>query len=299
MDLNRLRVFVAVADAGGFTAAAERLGSTKALVSQQVARLEAELGVMLFSRTTRRVTLTEAGTELFADSAPLIAQAESALARVAQGGEALRGTLRITAPVDFAAGMVAPALARFAAAHPDMQFDLVAADTVLDMVAARIDIAFRMGWLRDSTQRAVMLGEVQQWVVCTPDYLASHGPIDHPSQLAEHRWIALSLLPAPLSWRFSRHGDEQSEDLTVRMRAALRTDSPTTLNALACEGAGVTASADMVVREDVEAGRLVRVLADWQLPAAGIYAVYPPGRHVPAKSKAFIAAFREYLRTRG
>ncbi|MDQ8023056.1 MAG: LysR family transcriptional regulator [Moraxellaceae bacterium] len=294
MDLNRLRVFVAVAEAGGFTAAAERLGSTKALVSQQIARLEAELGVTLFSRTTRRVTLTEAGSELFADSAPLIAQAESALARVAQGGDALRGTLRITAPVDFAAGMVAPALARFAAEHPDMQFELVAADTVLDMVAARIDIAFRMGWLRDSTQRAVMLGEVQQWVVCTPAYLAAHGPISHPSQLAEHRWIALSLLPAPLSWRFQR----EDEELTVRMRASMRTDSPTTLKALVCEGAGITATADMVVQDEVKAGRLLRVLPDWQLPTAGIYAVYPPGRHVPAKSKAFIAAFREFLKTR-
>ncbi|MGC3964554.1 MAG: LysR family transcriptional regulator [Rhodocyclaceae bacterium] len=291
MDLNRLRMFVAVAETGSFTAAAQRLSTTKAMVSQQVKRLETELGVTLLSRTTRRVVPTEAGAELLAECAPLLRQAEDALTRAARMRHELRGTLRLTAPVDFATAVVAPAVAAFSRVHPQMQIELIATDEVVDLVAGGIDVAVRMGWLKDSSLRATRLGEFQQWVVGSPTYLAETGPVTQPEDLAQRRWIALSLLRSPLSWRF----ESPYRTVEVRMRAPLRTDSPQALAALARGGAGMTVVADIAAREDVAAGRLVRVLPEWALPAGGIYAVYPPGRHTPEKTHAFIELFRQHL----
>ncbi|MFT4173692.1 MAG: LysR substrate-binding domain-containing protein [Rhodocyclaceae bacterium] len=292
MDLNRLRLLVAVADTGSFTAAAERMGTTKAMVSQQIKRLESDLGVTLLSRTTRRVSLTEPGAELVEECAPLLRQTEEAVARVARNRDQLRGTLRITAPVDFASEVVAPVVAAFSRQHPDMQIELIATDEVIDMVAGGINLALRMGWLKDSTLRATQLGRFEQWIIASPAYAAQIGPLTRPEQLAHCRWVALSLLRTPLSWSFEAADGERVD---VRMRAPLRTDSPLAMTALVRHGAGVSAMADLSAQKAVAAGELVRLLHDWHLPAGGIYAVHPPGRHIPEKVRAFIDAFRHHL----
>src|SRR5512140_1194383 len=169
--LHRLTVFIAVAEAGGFTAAAERLGVTKAMVSQQLSRLEAELGAMLFTRTTRRVTLTEAGSQLYAECTPLLRELDSVLDRVGQETEGLHGSLRLTASSDFVDAILASPLAEFAALHPKLQIELMASEEVLDLVGERIDLAIRGGWLRDSSLQATRLGAFEQYVLASPAYL--------------------------------------------------------------------------------------------------------------------------------
>ena len=215
-DLNALRVFAAVAEAGGITAGAELLGMTKARVSIEISRLEALLGVSLFTRTTRRVAPTEAGDDLYAQAVPLLRRLEDALAQAqaGQGAAVLTGTLRISAPVDLAVQSLAPAVAEFAALHPQLQIDLRSSDRVADIVKEGVDVAIRMGWLRDSSLRATKLGEFEQHVVASPAYLRRAGKPARPEDLAEHQWIALSVLPTPLTWKFAGPRGQQR---TVRM----------------------------------------------------------------------------------
>ena len=290
-ELKRLAVFTAVAEGGGFTAAAQRLGSTKAMVSAQVRQLEAELGVTLFTRTTRRVVLTEAGQQLHGECAPLLRELEAALDRVGgdAGGE-LRGTLRLTAAHDVLGGMLASHLARFAALHPALHLDLVATDQVLDLVGEGIDLAIRGGWLRDSTLRAARIGEFEQYVCASPSCLAAHGIPRQPQELAARPWVVLSLLRAPLTWTFSQPGAARR---TVRMQAAARANAPGAVQALVREGLGLSALPSFAVQSDLEQGHLLRVLGDWSLPRVGLHAVYPAARHVPARVRALVAFLRQ------
>lgn len=286
VDLNALRSVAAVAEAGGFTAAAERLNLPKARVSLDVARLEAQLGVGLFTRTTRRTTLTEAGEALLRDGLEPLRRLEAALGALgsARGAE-LGGTLRIAATVDYAAGALARPLVAFAAAHPALQLELRVSDRVVDLQAEGIDLAIRVGWLRDSSLRATRLGDFEQHLVASPAYLKRAGLPRRPEDLAAHDWIALSLLRSPLTWAFvSRRGERR----TVRMRARLRTDAGATLRALVEAGAGLSVLDQFNAEAGVRAGSLVRLLPDWSLPSGGVHAVWPPGRHVPAKVRAFI-----------
>lgn len=291
-DLNALRVFAAVVESGGFTAAARRLGVAKARVSVQIARLEKELGTSLLARTTRKVVTTEAGEALYAQSASLLRSLADAVDRAGSSRQALNGTLRIGATVDHAANALAPVIARFAALHPGLHIDVQTSDRVVDLVEHGIDLAIRMGWLRSSSLRAVKLGEFGQWVCAAPAYLERAGRPKKPADLATHAWIALGLLPTPLTWKFTpRRGQTQS----VTMKSQLRVGSPGALLSLLRLGAGISVLADFSAAADVESGQLLRLLPEYSLPRGGIYAVYPPGRHVPAKVRAFIDFYRASL----
>ncbi|WP_194722492.1 LysR family transcriptional regulator [Noviherbaspirillum malthae] len=295
IDLNSLLVFDAVVDSGSFTSASERLGVAKAKVSIQVSRLEQAIGATLFHRTTRRVSLTDAGRALHAQCRPLLDGLEHAVAQAGQesGQPAqLTGMLRITSALDQTVLSVAPALAQFARLHPALQFDLRAGDMVADLVDEGIDLAIRYGWLRDSSLRAVKLGEFSQYVVASAQYLEQHGRPRRPEDLASCEWLALSLLPTPLTWKFtSRAGETRS----VQVKSRIRVNSPAALRALLREGAGVSVLAQQSAEEGMREGYLVRLLPQWSLPQGGIYAVVPPGRHMPARVRAFIDFYRDYL----
>ena len=290
--LHRLTVFSAVAEVGGFTAAAERLGVTKAMVSQQLSRLEAELGVMLFTRTTRRVTLTEAGSQLYAECTPLLRELDSVLDRVGQETEGLHGSLRVTASTDFVDAILAAPLAEFAALHPKLQIELIASEEVLDLVGERIDLAIRGGWLRDSSLQATRLAAFEQYVLASPAYLARHGTPKSPQELVHHRWVAFTALRAPVTWSFSRG---EGSRRTVRVQSMLRTNAPSAVRALVREGAGISVLAGLMVRQELERGTLVRLLPEWQLPQGGLHAVYPATRYVPAKVRALIDFLRQRI----
>lgn len=290
-DLNRIRYFLAVAEAGSFTAAAERLDVAKAIVSQQVARLEGELGVTLFTRTTRRVVLTEAGEAFSQRCGPLLQQLDDAVQQLDAAHAEPRGVLRVTAPADYAASMLAPALAAFARPYPGLQLDVVATHEVLDLVAERIDLAIRMGWLQDSSLKASKLASFAQWVVASPGFAAS-STVSHPAELATQPAILLNLLASPATWTFAAAGIEAC---TVRLNGVAQTNSPPTLLALVQAGAGIGIAPDFMVQEAIRRGELIRLLPDWQLPEGGIYAVYPAGRHLPAKVRLFIDFFRDWL----
>jgi DNA-binding transcriptional LysR family regulator len=293
-DLNALLVFAAVAETGGFTAAADQLGVAKAKVSLDVSRLETQLGASLFSRTTRRVSLTDAGQALYGQCVPLLRGMQDALAQMG-GSTELAGTLRIGAAVDHAVQLLSRAVTEFALLHPRLHVDLRTSDRVADVVKEGIDVAIRIGWLRDSSLRATQLGDFEQYVVASPAYLARVGVPARPQDLAQHEWVALTLLPTPLTWTFT---SARRAKRTVRMNGRLRTDSSATLRALLQSGAGVSAMDQFSLTEALRSGQLVRLLPEWSLPKGGIYAVYPPGRYVPAKVRAFIDFYRGFLERR-
>ena len=295
IDLNSFLTFAAVAEAGGFTAAAERLGATKARVSMEIRRLEAQLGSTLFSGTTRRVMLAEAREAVYARCVPLLRDAQEALEEVGEGGREgaggaeLTGTLRMTASVDHATQSLARVVADFASRHPRLQVELRTSDRVVELIEVGLDLGIRLGWLRDSTMRATKLADFEQYLVTSPAYLKRTAAPREPEDLATRAWVALTLLPRPLTWSFTAAAGDTR---TVRMNARLRTDSAATLPALIQHGAGISVLDQFSFEADLASGNLVRLLPQWLLPTGGVYAVHPPGRHTPRKVRAYIKFYR-------
>jgi len=292
IDLNDLLVFQAVAETASFTAAAARLGVATAKVSVEINRLESRLGLTLFSRTTRRVALSDAGQALYEECRPLLHGLEEALERAGSGQDQLTGTLRISTTVDHASLSLAPALAVFARRHPQLGIDLRTGDRVIDLVEEGIDLTIRLGWLRDSSHRALKLVDFDQYVVASPGYLRDAAAPASPQDLAQLDWIALTLMPAPLTWQFTQAGGATH---TVHFRSRLRVDSPGAMRALIESGAGISVVDQFSAAEGIRSGRLVRLLPDWSLPRAGIHAVYPSGRQVPPRVRSFLDFYRDYL----
>jgi len=284
ISLGRLVAFAAVADAGSFTAAAERLNTTKSAVSQAVAVLERELGAQLLQRSTRKLAITEAGESFLADCRTLLADAEAAMERARTGRAQPSGTLRLTSTQGMA-GMVAGWIATYREHHPAMRVDYVPTDRRLDLIAERFDLSIRIGPMADSALRAVVLEELELWTVAAPSYLARHGTPRKPADLARHEWIALSLLPSPWSVDFERGGRK----VRVKTRGCISVASTDAQLHLVIQGTGISefpSAADL--RGEVAAGRLVRLFPGWTTRRMFLYAAYPGNIAAPAKTRAFI-----------
>lgn len=293
MDLARLQIFVTVAEAGSFTGAAERLSLTKSAVSQGVAALERELGVQLLQRSTRRLAITDAGQAFLADARALLAHAGRITERArARQGE-LSGLLRVTSSLE-ATPLVAPVIAEYAAAHPLMRVEYVVSDALVDLVAENIDVSVRVTTQRDSGLRAVGLGELEIWCVASPAYLRARGVPERAEDLVDHDWIAFTRLPSPWSLR-CRVGRRA---FTVRLRGRLSVTMSQAGRALALAGAGIFGAPDFTLRDDIEAGHLVRVLPDVRLPTVSLYAAWPGRLEPPARTRAWIELAKKRLRFR-
>lgn len=291
VNLNRLAIFAALVRAGSFTAAAEQLGMTKAMVSQHLARLEQELGVSLLMRSTRRMSLTEAGAMFHADCVRILSETDAAIARVGESRAIPTGTLRITTSADYGVAIVAPAVASFMKLYPTVQVDLTLSDQVSDLIAERFDLAIRGGWLRDSNLRALRLSSFRQLLVAAPAYLAHSGLPRRPADLVTHAMVALSVLASPSRWVFTSSSGKRS---TVRIPQVAQANSAAAVRAMALAGAGVAVLPDYLAEPDIRSGQLVALLAQYRLPEGGIHAVYP-SRQPPAKVRAFIAHLRDRL----
>ena len=284
LNLNRLAYFAAVVDTGSFTGAAARLGITKAVVSQQVARLEGDLGVTLLIRTTRRVHPTEAGRQFHARCLLILREAGDAFDEIAQAAAGPTGTLRIAAPHDYGTSVVVPVVTAFSVRYPACRVELTLSDQTMDLVSGRMDIAIRVGWLTDSSLQARRIGTFRQLLVCSAEFAAGI-TATKPEDLAKLPFVANTALPEPLLWQFSR---EAAEGPKVRMEAAIAIDATPAVMAAVRLGGGLSVLPDFEVRDELAAGRLVHLLADWTLPSGGIYAVYPAARFRPRKVTAFV-----------
>lgn len=285
MDIvDGLRAFVATAQTGSFTAAAERLGISNRLVSKYVAELEGRLGARLLQRTTRRVGLSPEGEDLLSRAPALIEAFDDMLAGARAGARGLTGILRISAPVTFGTLHVKDMLARFAALHPGLSIDLRLDDSYVDLAAGGIDLAFRIGAPGQQSLKMRRIGEIGARVVASPAYLAEHGRPETPEDLVGHVCIVDTNRRAPFRWLFRRAGTE----IAARVQGRFMVNSAQVTCDLAAAGLGVAYCPDFVLAEALAQGRLVTLLDDYEGVSAPLSVVYLGGRALPHKVRALI-----------
>lgn len=284
-NLNRLAYFVAVVETGSFTAAADRLGITKAVVSQQVARLEKEFRTALLIRSTRRVRTTETGQAFYYRCALILKEAEDAFGQLAATASEPTGTLRLTAPFDYGISMIVPAIAAFTERYPQCKVEAQFSDQMLDLSASHIDLSIRVGWLTEQHLQARLIGRFEQWLVASPQWGKRLRHVTAPEQLSGMPIVANTALRAPTHWTFSRGAlDRQS----VNMNAALLFNATLAVREAAIAGAGLAVLPDYAADRHLVDGTLVRILPDWQLPRGDIHTVFPSTRYRPANVRAFV-----------
>lgn len=283
-NLNRLAYFVAVVEAGSFTAAAERLGITKAVVSQQVARLEREFRTTLLLRSTRRLHLTEAGEAFYARCARILKEAEDAFDELSESASEPSGTLRLTAPFDYGIEVIVPAITEFSRRYPQCTVQAQFNDQTLDLGAGEMDLAIRVGWLTELHWQARRIGGFGQRLVAGPQWRAQVQRLTHPQALSGLPIVANTALREPSTWVFS--SGESTH--TVTMNAGLWLNATLAVREAALSGAGLAVLPDYVIASDLANGVLIEVLPQWSLPRGDIHAVFPTARYRPAKVRAFV-----------
>ncbi|HEY4370394.1 MAG TPA: LysR family transcriptional regulator [Burkholderiales bacterium] len=296
LNLNRLLIFAAVVEAGSLSAAAQRLGLAKTMVSTHMQRLEAEIGASLLVRTTRRLSLTDAGEAFYEACRRILRETEEAVAAAGEETADPRGLLRVSAAVDYCANVVAPLAVQLIRRYPQLKIEMIGEDRRADLIAEGVDVAIRVGRLADSSHQAARVGTFEQWLVASPDFFTGPGwskPLPcTPEEAATHPFISLTVL----SGAYTRHFENAAgEKRVVRFDSPILSNTANAVRRAALAGGGMAVMPDFAVAGDIAAGRLLRLLPDWSLPGGGIHCVFPAARHRPKKIRVFVDALREYL----
>ena len=280
---DEISAFAAVADARSFTQGARRLGVSSAQVSKLVARLENRLGARLLNRTTRDVSLTDTGRAYLERARVLLEDFEALETSVREEGGP-KGLLKISAPMSFGASQLTPALLDFACAYPDVSLDVSSTDRMVNLVEEGFDVGVRIGRLSDSSLIARKLAAVRMVTCASPEYLQAHGAPLTPEDLASHTAIIDTNASDPTVWRFS--SDNDSHD--VRVHGRLSFAGADACVAAARRSLGVTRSPAFAAAQDLREGRLVPLLCAYEPEQIYVHAVYPHGKHLAAKVRAFV-----------
>ena len=287
-NLNRLAYFVAIAEEGTITAAATRLRVSKAVVSKQLQLLEDDLGSTLVLRNSRHFSLTETGENFYEAARAAVAQAKDAFLLVRKGRDEPSGELRVTAPMEFGVGYVAPAVAEFSLLYPALKIDLTLSDTRYDPVEARFDIAFRVGWLEDSSNTARKLTGFSQFMVAVPSIIETFGMPQTLDELARLPFIENRALKTPSKLTFTdRRG--LSRDMTFQ--PSVSGDTTQAVLSVVKAGGGIANMPDFIVVDALRTGELVDALPGFALPSGTISAVFPPTPYRSAATRRFTEFF--------
>ena len=294
--LQALRAFVEVAHTGGFSKAAQRRGVATSSVTRLIDGLETSLGVALLTRSTRQVALTDAGAAYLEQIARLLSDLDEADGSVSDAGAEPVGPLRVSVPVTFGRLCVGPHIADFLRAHPRVSLELVLSDAHVDLAAQRIDVALRIGTPEQHPGLIVRpLAAHRRFVVASPQYLACHGTPARPEDLALHECLRFAYQAGAQRWSFLRQGQEQGVDIQGRLAA----NNGDMLREAALAGCGIALLAQWLVGDDVRAGRLQRLFADYEInpqdQQVSIHAAYLPNRRHSRKVHAFLEFLQQCL----
>ena len=285
-DLAYMVTFARVVKAGSFAGAARRLGVTSSVASKHVAKLEQALGVRLLNRSTRKLSLTEAGSAYYEHCARIVEEVESSKTAIAQLQAAPRGLLRVTAPVTFANTRLGPILREFFTRYPDIQIDLNASNRVVDLAEDGFDVAIRIARTLPPNVVARELRRVR-WHLCgSPEYLEREGVPSHPANLTRHNCLTFPVPgAATVEWHFMRAG----ERVAVPVHGSLQSNMVEALHDLVVNGTGLTLLPGYIAGKDIREGKLRAVLEDWEIEAgSSLYAVYLPTRFIAPKVRVFV-----------
>ncbi|CAK6500559.1 HTH-type transcriptional regulator DmlR (plasmid) [Pantoea sp. Nvir] len=282
--LNRIQTFIAVVDCGSFTRAAERLFISKAMASIHVKSLEEVLKVQLLIRNSRGITLTEAGEALYRDFCEIFVNIQSSLENVSDSHRSLSGVLNITSTTEFGENYIIPLIGDFCQLHPNLAINFYADSSLNDLVSDRLDLAIRLGTLRDSELKSRKLASYNILLVASPEWLKNN-PLTSVKDLNSAPWIANSNLQTPTQWTLC-HKD--GTDTEIRAVAKYHSNSSTAIKAMAIAGLGIAVLPEWMVRQEREAGKLIQLFADYALPAQDITIVYAGDHRIRLKCRIFI-----------
>ncbi len=284
VDILDVIAFVRVAETGAFARAAERMGLSKSILSRRVARLEAQLGARLLTRTAQGASPTDIGRAYYLRASGILSDLEAAREVVADAVTQIAGPIRLTAPISFGTRHLAPALADFAAAHPRVELDISLDDRRVDLVGGGFDLGLRIGRLPDSSLKARRLTAVRSSVLASPDYLARRGRPETPDALNGHDLLFYANLAASEQFRFPVDGRMQHVSGTMRMRA----DNGEMLREAAVAGLGIVILPNFIASPAIRTGALEILLREHPLPETALHAVMPPGRAGTARVRALL-----------
>lgn len=283
--LAAIEAFVRVVEGGSFVRAAQKLGLSTSALSQRVADLEAHLSTRLLNRTTRKLSLTQSGQAFFERSVALLADLEEAEQLVASSAARPRGTLKLTCAHAIGVQRIAPAIARFQAEHPEVKFEVVVADRIVDLVEEGFDLAIRIGVVGSEQLVARKLGTMHLVMCAAPGYLKRRGVPRSAADLAQHDLLTYAYARTPRLWTL-RGPDGHAVE--VKAAGSLHANSGEVLVAAAVAGQGIILETDFHVAAALADGRLLRVLPQYQGGSGDIWAVYPSRRHLSAKVRLFV-----------
>jgi DNA-binding transcriptional LysR family regulator len=287
--LTAMEVFVRIVETGSFSAVARDLAMTQPTVSKQLTALERQLKTRLLNRTTRQLSLTEAGSAYYESSKRIIDAVREAEGNLGQLQTQLTGVLRINTSIGLGQVYMGPMALKFQALHPGLSIDLSYSDRFVDLVEEGIDVAIRVGRLNDSSLAARRIGSAARSVIATPAYLAKHGEPKVPQDLSSgHNCLLYAYLSTGNEWAFQGPGGE----IRVKVSGNFRSNNGEAIRQWVFADRGIAVSPDWLILKELEDGRLKAILTEFAPPPAEIHAVYPSARHVSAKVRAFTDCLR-------
>lgn len=295
---NSLPIFVALVEAGSFSKAGEQLNSSKSAVSKRISQLEDELGVRLFNRTTRSLTLTEAGEEYYDYASQALALAKEAEYAVSRLQAKPKGKLKISVPMTFGRLYIACLIPSFLSRYPDIQIEMIMDDKRQDFIKQGFDIGIRIGDLEDSSLIAKKIAVCRSVICASSHYLEQNGSPEKPDDLRDHNCLFYSYFRAGQDWHFYKHKDTKNQQLIkVPAKGNYRVNNSDALYEAAIVGLGVVNMPTFIVGPDIRTKKLEQVLIDYPLPVHGIYAIFPERKHLPTKVRVFIDFLQEQIGT--
>jgi DNA-binding transcriptional LysR family regulator len=291
--VTRMQAFVEVVEAEGFSAAARRMGRSKALMSKYVRELEDELGALLLNRTTRQFSLTEAGQIFYHSANEILGRISDLKDTVREAGAGLKGRLRVAAPRSLTDLEIGLPLAEFAAEYPEIALEVVLDDRIVDLVEDGFDVAIRISRLADSALIARKLAGFRLVLCASPQFVERHGMPQNARDLARYPAIVDTNWKGRNNWIFL---DENDREITVAVTSRIEVNSPEVAKRAAMAGLGLTMVPEFSVVQEIRDGRLLSLLEDRFPPGGGVYAVYAHRRHVPAKVRVFVDFMAEWFR---